>query len=217
MDGKEEYKEQGSNSHYEIVGEFQALRLSISGDWKANDFINVFSALNELNNYYSNYRDAKIALRFLSKGNNLGLRYRIKKKESSNIINDFIYSFENNFSKKSISILSINYNSPGNIDFTVGLSYLKVFLDLIQHYVPNKEQKLKNKKLELENQRLELENILLLKEFDSKFIKELKDFGVDDVEIENIKIGKTKTLNKLISLIRKGKIGNIEIINTKLS
>ena len=197
--------------------ENKMLRINLDGKWTSSDFTNLFESLTLLYRLFIEIEKIDYL--------NVQLYSKIPKSEiSKNIIQlngelfrklNFGNTFDNSdfFAKKTMSnrlflrqfkasfidlqINQIKYASPGFTD-VVGIGkIIENVLDLIKHYVPNKNQRLINESLELD--------IL------EKKIEVLKSIGYSEKEIQKFIDVRNATISNLVHLKMLEKINSFEL------
>lgn len=119
--------------------------------------------------------------------------------DNDKLFNNFFYlrvlfSEEKEKECEDLQIKEVKYASPGFSDFAGFGKIIENMIDLIKHYIPNKNQKLENEKLELDN----FEKKIRMLNSIGYSPKEIRKFlDIRNHTISNLK--QLKDLNKVIS------------------
>lgn len=193
------------------------LRINIDGNWNASDFINLFESLSLLYQLFTeldkiDYIETQVYKKYqvsqINK-NLINLNGSLYKKLNFDDTYKNFEIFDNKINlrmlilrahkleKSDLKIKQISYASPGFSD-VVGLGkIIENMMDLIKHYVPNKNQKLINEKLELD--------------IIEKKIEILKSIGYPEKEIQKFIDIKNNSMSNIIQLRLLEKVINYEL------
>lgn len=120
--------------------------------------------------------------------------------------------------KVPLEVKRVQFNSPGSVDF-IGLGKIfQIVSNLIKHYIPNKNTKLKNDEQNIENKSKELANELTKRQIEDKdldlFQKKmqvLKDLGLSTTEVRAVLGMEALELDNFRHLALSGKVVEIEV------
>ncbi|MFM9988929.1 hypothetical protein [Flavobacterium sp.] len=193
------------------------LRINLDGNWKASDFVNLFDSLSLLYQLFSelskiDYLEAQIHKKYpisqinrdimnvngsLYKKLNFEDTYKndeiFVNKEKIRIL--FLRPYKTD--KDDLEIKQISYASPGFSDVVGFGKIIENMMDLIKHYVPNKNQRLLNENLELD--------------IIEKKINILKSIGYSEKEIKKFIDIRNNTISNLIQLKLLDKVTSYEL------
>jgi hypothetical protein len=193
------------------------LRINLDGNWKASDFVNLFDSLSLLYQLFSelskiDYLESQIHKKYsisqinrdimnvngtLYKKLNFEDTYKndeiFVNKEKIRIL--FLRPYKTD--KDDLEIKQISYASPGFSDVVGFGKMIENMMDLIKHYVPNKNQRLLNENLELD--------------IIEKKINILKSIGYSEKEIKKFIDIRNNTISNLIQLKLLDKVTSYEL------
>ena len=193
------------------------LRINIDGNWKASDFVNLFDSLSMLYELFFelskiDYLDVQMNKRYpISQINRdiMNINGSLYKKLNfeDTFKNNEIFANKDKIrilflrthktDKSDLEIKQISYASPGFSDVIGFGKIIENMMDLIKHYIPNKNEKLQNENLELD--------------IIEKKINILKSIGYSEKEIKKFIDIRNNTMSNLIQLKLLNKVTNYEL------
>ena len=186
------------------IDQMTSIYVYIDKDWNTKDFKYLFNAIEDIielinwNKTFELPESSPIISKLLSKL--IEFDDRIEQKRI--IDNSFYHRIDGFKFKQELEVKSIQYNSPGWVEFGIMAGLAIAVLNFIQYYVPNRSEKLKQIELELRIKEIKKKNLLR----ELKSLKLLLDGNLTLDEKIRTKIRKVEIALELLNDFRSKKM-----------